>query len=109
MSVRLCLEVGLLTASNPENHFMLLFNLVERDRNIANLVVPDHTRVHLSQVSALLVVVDSLPTLTFDKLFPYDSGLHGSNPGLPNVVVLLVQSLWVVRSCSGGRPVQHIQ
>ena len=47
---------------------------------MTDLVLSDHSRVHLGQVPAMLVVVDSLASLALDQLSSYDSGLHGGNP-----------------------------
>ena len=70
----------------------------ERERmtcitNNAYLVFSDHSRVHLRELSAVLVMVDSLASLTLDQLSPDNPSLHSRDPGFSNVQVLLIQTL----------------
>lgn len=45
-----------------------------------HLILPDHPRVHLRQIPAVLIVIHSLPSLTLDELIANYPSLHGFDP-----------------------------
>ena len=71
----------------PAMPFLPASEKAQKKGKETHLVIPDHPRVHLSQIMALLVMIHSLPTLTLDELLAHDPRLHGLDPRFPDMVV----------------------